>query len=119
MTTNNRSRRSNRQMGLLKTAMVAGSLAASLLGTRLLAQQDAAQQTAVSNEPIAITVPITLPTAVESVSVPSATDSNTATIQGLSLDLSPIPQAVSPQIKTAPPPAAVSVVPVTTTTSSK
>ncbi len=129
MTTSKRPR-PNRQMGMLKLAVAAGSLAASLLGTRLLAQQDEMLSIdsvqAVSPDPIIINVPISVPSSGVSenvvVSEPAPApiaNNNTSTEQVLSLNLAPIPQAVSPQIQAAPPPAAVSVQPVASSTSSK
>ena len=121
--------RPNRQMGILKLAVAAGSLAASLLGTRLVAMQDSdaalQNKTAVFTEPIVVNVPITLPTrqfteeAVVNRVSPAPNNNIVPAGQGLSLDLPPIPQAVSPQIQAAPPPAAVSVQPVTSSRSSK
>ncbi len=93
MTTKKRSR-SSRQMGTLKFAVAAGSLAASLLGARLLAQQDEGLQTAVSAEPIVINVPISA----SSSGFPEAVLINPSTGNEVSLDLAPITEAVSPQI---------------------
>ncbi|MCP5098520.1 MAG: hypothetical protein GY943_23465 [Chloroflexi bacterium] len=111
MTTKNR-KRPNRQMGLLKWAMAVGSLAASLLGTRILAQQELAPQTAVSPTPIVINVPLNMPTTLPM-------EPQTASPNSFTLDLAPIPEAVSPQIKAAPPPQIIQVAPVAQSQSSK
>ncbi|VAW42290.1 hypothetical protein MNBD_CHLOROFLEXI01-828, partial [hydrothermal vent metagenome] len=112
MTTRKKSR-PNRQLGILKLAVAAGSLAASLLGTRLLAKQEdvvvQSNDTAVSTEPIVINVPIVLPSnKIREQNVvngsSSGLNSTSAPVrQELSLDLPAIPQAVSPQIQAMPP----------------
>lgn len=90
MTTRKKSR-PNRQLGILKLAVAAGSLAASLLGTRLLAKQE---DVVVQSNDTAVSVePIVLPSS--KISAPVR--------QELSLDLPAIPQAVSPQIQAMPP----------------
>ena len=107
MTTKKRAR-PNRQMGALKVAIAAGSLAASLLGTNLLAKEANVVQTAVSTNPIIIDVPISFSSngnAEIVVTHPSAG-------QGISLDLAPIPQAVPAQ-------EAILAQPVTSSKSSK
>ena len=132
----NRKSRPGQQMGILKVAVAAGSLAAAFVGTQLLTAQDAAKQlqaTAVSPEPIIITVPITLPTLPPSAVVlaegqaanPLGGGAAPQVGSGVSLNLAPIPQAVSPQIISPPPrpaaqpAAAPAQPPVTQTKSSK
>ncbi|NKQ35645.1 MAG: hypothetical protein HF973_08530 [Chloroflexi bacterium] len=135
-----RKARPGQQTGILKAAVAAGSLAAALLGTQLLAAQSGAeleQATAVTPEPIIINVPITLPTQPPPAVVPAQTQAQAAAVNsvssaavpqigsGLNLNLAPIPQAVSPQIISPPPrpaapaPAAPAPPPVTQTKSSK
>lgn len=105
MTINNRPKDSHL---ILKGALVAGSLAASLLGTRLLAQKDAAAQNAATILPTPIVVTVYVP-----VPAPSNQPHNPApaSVQGqpvapsnlnpnqLLSNLAPIPQAISPVIQ--------------------
>ena len=133
-----RKSRPGQQMGILKAAVAAGSLAAAFMGTQLLAAQSGAeleQATAVTPEPIVINVPITLPTQPPPPVVPA--EGQPAAVNpagggaapqigsGLVLNLEPIPQAVSPQIisppprPAAPPASAPAPRPVTQTKSSK
>lgn len=87
MTTKNR--RSGQQLGSVKVLVVAGGIAASLIGTRLLASNDA-QVTA---------VPTTQPTTII-VNPPAAQTTNSTTGSGsVRLDLPPIPQAISPAVQ--------------------
>lgn len=115
MTTKQRSR-PNQQMGSLKTAIALGSLAATFLGTRLLALQAQAPAATTAQDPIVITVPVSLPTSGQSV---TNVNGRAATqLSDGSLGLPPIPQAITPQIQTAPP-GARGVAPITRTRSSK
>ncbi|GAB4273909.1 MAG: hypothetical protein Kow0080_21860 [Candidatus Promineifilaceae bacterium] len=115
MTTKQRSR-PNQQMGSLKSAIALGSLAATFLGTRLLALQAQEPAAAVAQDPIVITVPVSLPTNGQNV---MNVNGRTATqLSDVSLGLPPIPQAITPQIQTAPP-STRGVAPITRTRSSK
>lgn len=89
--TTNRSARQGNQTGLLKTALVVGSLVATVAGTQLLAAQDTAvAETAVSpNAPVTVVVPA------ES----SSTLPLPPTSRGAQVELQAIPQAVQPQIQ--------------------
>jgi len=91
--TTNHSARKGQQTGMLKTALVVGSLVATLAGTRLLAAQDTAvPETAVSTD-AAVTV------------VVPAESSSTSTLplpptsRGTQVELQAIPQVVQPQIR--------------------
>ena len=108
------SKRPQRNMGILKWAMALGSLTASFLGTTLLTREKMAPQTTVSPNPsaIVIDIPISMPTTTP-IDIPEANP------QTLSLDLAPIPKAVSPIIKEAPPRQIIQVAPVTQSRSSK
>lgn len=95
------------QYGWLKAAAATGSLAATFLGARLLAAQDARATAVPPNPtPIVITVPIqALPVtsaAAPISSAPAAAASNTNSGQ-LLLDLPPIPQVVAPALQPPPP----------------
>lgn len=128
--------RSGQHTGVLKAAVVMGSVAATFWGTQLLAAQDAAQVVDTPPEPIVLNVPIALPT---SQSAPATAVSNipadipavnlnqvpSPAVGGVSLNLLPIPQAVTPHISqpsprpAAPPVSAPAPRPVTQTKSSK
>lgn len=88
---------------LLKGAMVVGSLAASLLGTRLLAQREAATAAqAVDPTPIFVTVYLPAPTAVPVSAANQAAPANhasSAAAQPVLSNLAPIPQAITPVIR--------------------
>lgn len=91
------------QYGWLKATLLTGSMAATLLGTRLLAAQDrqAAAAALAKPDPIVITVPVQVPGLVTGA---PATASSTLSSSGqLLLDLPPIPQAVSPALNPAAP----------------
>lgn len=126
--------RMGQQTRLLKTAVAVGSVAAAVLGTQLLAAQDAAETTVSQPaEPMVIEVPITLPTQPArqpnlpsaGVSQPanpgSAPTSSSAPVGSVNLNLPPVPQAITPQINPAPPrqSAQPAPPPVTQTKSSK
>lgn len=112
MTTNRKSR-SGQQFGSLKIAVAAGSLAAALLGTQVLARQDTAVDTAAQPEALVINVPISMPTSLQT-EQPSPTGG--AGQKQITLDLAPIPQAVVPKIQAAP---VVRMAPITQTQSSR
>ncbi|MBE2224353.1 MAG: hypothetical protein IAF02_22625 [Anaerolineae bacterium] len=76
----------------MKTLLVVGSVAATLAGTRLLAVQDVAFETAVT-EPEQIIIIESAP--MTPLPMPPTTGSRGQTIV---LDLAPIPQAVTPHI---------------------
>ncbi|HRQ36538.1 MAG TPA: hypothetical protein PLD25_01310 [Chloroflexota bacterium] len=111
MTTRKTTRKApgKQQYGWLKAALVTGSLAATFLGTRLLAIEDA-RATAVPAAyptPIVITVPIqAMPqSSAPAASIPAAANSAPQANGGqIVLDLPPIPQVVSPVLQ---PPAPV------------
>ena len=91
--TTNHSARQGQQTGTLKTALVVGSLVATLAGTRLLAAQDTAvPETAVSTD-AAVTVVVP----VESGS--TSTLPLPPTSRGTQVELKAIPQVVQPQIQ--------------------
>lgn len=89
--TTNRTARNGNQTGILKTALVVGSLIATLAGTRLLAAQDTAVvETAVS------------PAAAVTVVVPAQSSSSLPlppTSRGTQVQLQAIPQVVQPHIQ--------------------
>jgi hypothetical protein len=94
--TTNRKGRANQQTGLLKTFLVAGSLVATLAGTRLLATQDTAVSTSAVPADAAITV------VVPADNSPAATSSTLPlppTSGGTKIELQAIPQVVQPQIQ--------------------
>lgn len=86
-----RGKRKNTEMGLLKTLVVVGSVAATLAGTRLLAVRETVGETAVS-QPAQIIIeraamtPLPMPPQV------GGDD------QAIVLDLAPVPQALTPHI---------------------
>lgn len=82
MTTKNARRSGDKQLGQWKLVLAAGAVAASLAGTRLVAEKDAAQ-TAV---PATTTIVVPAPAA------------NTTTASGSlqQIELAPVPTAVSP-----------------------
>ena len=92
MTMTKRGNPKNQDMGVLKTLVVVGSVAATLVGTRLVAVEDTVVETAVPEskqiiiiEPAPIT-PLPMP------------PTNGGSGQAIVLDLAPIPQAVTPHI---------------------
>lgn len=116
MTTRNKSHR-GQQFGSLKIAVATGSLAAALLGTQLLARQDAAAATAVSQqETLTIQVPADMPTTLNT-SPAGLSGSGVSNQRQVTLDLQPIPQAAVPQINAAP--SVVRMAPLTQTRSSR
>ncbi|MCA9973486.1 MAG: hypothetical protein KC425_24880 [Anaerolineales bacterium] len=84
MTTKN-TRRAGQQLTALKVTLAAGSLLATLAGTRLLAVNDTSLAAAAAPEPVVITVPET--------AAPSAP---AAASGGVRLELAPVPTAVAP-----------------------
>lgn len=90
--TTNRSARTGQQTGMLKTFLVAGSLVATLAGTRLLSAQDTAVP---ANAAVTVMVPAANSTAV--------TSSNALplppTSGGTQIELKAIPQVVQPRIQ--------------------
>ncbi|MCA9874269.1 MAG: hypothetical protein H6659_18245 [Ardenticatenaceae bacterium] len=116
MTTKNQRRR-GQQFGSLKVAVAAGSLAAALMGTQLLARQDAAAATAVAQpDTLTINVPSDMPTTLQTNQAAPAVNSTTPQRQ-VTLNLQPIPQATVPQIRSAP--SIVRMAPLTQTRSSR
>lgn len=90
--TTNRKRQNKQETGALKTFLVAGSLMATLAGTRLLAAQEM---------PVAETAVVS---ATEAITVVIPTDNSTAlplppTNRGTQIQLKQIPQVVQPQIR--------------------
>ncbi len=84
----------NQDMGILKTMLVVGSVAATLVGTRMVAGKDAVVVTAPEPEQIIIiqSAPVTpLP-------MPPTSGGSGSSAQTIVLDLAPIPQAVTPHI---------------------
>ena len=96
--TTNRQGRSNQQTGMLKTFLVAGSLVATLAGTRLLAAQDTAVSTTAVPADAAITVVVPADNS-------AAATTSTSTLPlpptsgGTQIQLKAIPQVVQPQIQ--------------------
>lgn len=93
--------RKKQQYSWLKATLFTGSIAATLLGTRLLAAQD--QQATVAAlakpDPIVITVPIQASGVIAG--APAAAGSAVSGSGQLLFDLPPIPQAVSPTLQPA------------------
>lgn len=91
--TTNRSARTGQQTGMLKTFLVAGSLVATLAGTRLLSAQDTAVP---ANAAVTVMVPAANSTAVTSSSnaLPLPPTSG-----GTQIELKAIPQVVQPRIQ--------------------
>lgn len=96
--TTNRQGRANQQTGMLKTFLVAGSLVATLAGTRLLAAQDTAVSTTAVPADAAVTVMIP---AANSTTVTSSSSALPLppTSGGAQVELKAIPQVVQPQIQ--------------------
>lgn len=86
-------KRPQQQNGILTALLVAGSLTATVAGTRLLAAQEAAtaavEITVSSTEPVTVVVPAESATA-----VPLPPNS-----RGVQIELPTIPQVVQPQIQ--------------------
>lgn len=96
--TTKRSRRPDQQWGTLKAMLVVGSMAATLAGTRLLALQEPVVETAVvTPEPVVVVVPAA---ATSSLPMPPNWD---AANRGAQVELAPIPQAVTPDIRPVQP----------------
>ncbi|MCB8927749.1 MAG: hypothetical protein H6652_19210 [Ardenticatenaceae bacterium] len=90
--TTNHSARKGQQTGMLKTALVVGSLVATLAGTRLLAAQDTAvPETAVPTD-AAVTVVVPAESSSSTLPLPP-------TSRGTQVELQAIPQVVQPQIR--------------------
>jgi hypothetical protein len=89
--TTNRSGRSGQQTGTLKTALVVGTLVATLAGTRLLAAQD----TAVVETAVPTDAAVTVVVPAES----SSTLPLPPTSRGTQVQLEAIPQVVQPNIQ--------------------
>lgn len=83
----------NQDMSLLKTLLLVGSVAGTLVGTRLLAVQDTEAVTAVS-EPEQVIIIQTAPTTNTALPMPPTSAGD----QAIVLDLAPVPQAITPQI---------------------
>ena len=84
--------RPQQQTGMLKALLLTGSIIATMGGARLLALQEGGQAETAVTPPVAATI----------VTVPPADNLNIAmppTGRGVQLKLSPIPQAVNPQIQ--------------------
>lgn len=90
--TTNRATRSGQQTGMLKTALVVGSLVATLAGTRLLAAQDAAAAAAVVPADAAVTIVVPADNGTTTLPLPP-------TGRGTQIELKQIPQVVQPQIR--------------------
>ncbi|MBL1129273.1 MAG: hypothetical protein D8M54_12295 [Chloroflexi bacterium] len=108
MTMTTRKTGNKQQYGWLKAAVATGSLAATFLGARLLAAEDArATAVPLAPTPIVITVPMqafpATSAAAPSSSAPAAAASSANGGQ-LLLDLPPIPQVVAPALQPPPPP---------------
>ena len=88
MTTTTKSGRPDYSLGFLKTVLVAGTIATTLLGTRLLGQQ-----ATTPNEPVTVVVPVAQPEG--QVALPPTYAGSGRTTQ---LQLQPIPQAITPRI---------------------
>lgn len=85
-----RNSRVSQQTGTLKAILLTGSVMATLVGTRLLAQQEQA----VADVPAAASESVT-------VVVPNSTTSSVPlppTLNGTQVELKPIPQVVQPRI---------------------
>jgi hypothetical protein len=92
----NRRNSKNQDTGLLKTLLVVGSVAATLVGTRMVAVQDTiAQASATTAVPAPEQIIIIESAPVTPLPMPPTSGGSGQTIV---LDLAPIPQAVSPQI---------------------
>ena len=89
--TTNHSARKGQQTGMLKTALVVGSLVAALAGTSLLAAQD----TAVPATAVPTDAAVTVVVPAES----SSTLPLPPTSRGTQVELQAIPQVVQPQIR--------------------
>lgn len=88
-----RASRPSQDMGLLKTMLVVGSVAATLAGTRLLAVNETIVETAVS-QPNPVIIIEAAPT--NAISLPMPPNSNGG--QTIVLDMAPVPQAITPHI---------------------
>jgi hypothetical protein len=75
-------------LGFLKTVLVGGTIAATLLGTRLLGQQAVP-----NNEPVMVVVPAESPQEQYALP-PTYTNAGRST----QIELQPIPQAITPRI---------------------
>ncbi len=90
MTTTTKPGRPDHSLGFLKTVLVVGTIAATMMGTRLLGQQAAA---ALISEPITVVVPVAQPQTQYALP-PTYNDSG----RGTEVQLQPIPQAITPNI---------------------
>lgn len=81
------SSRPNQQVGALKAMLLTGSVMATLIGTRLLAQQEPAAGAPTAAESITVVVP---QSNASSLPLPP-------TMRGTQVQLNPIPQVVQPQ----------------------
>jgi hypothetical protein len=96
MTMTKRSSPKNQDMGVLKTLLVLGSVAATLAGTRLVAVKDTvAQASATTAVPEPKQIIIIEPAPITPLPMPPT---NGGSGQAIVLDLAPIPQAVTPHI---------------------
>lgn len=83
-----RSKRPDRELGILKTALVAGALTATVAGTGLLAAAEPVSAPAAEAVPVTVVVPAD--------QLPPSVD---PALRARQLELQPIPQAVSPDIR--------------------
>ena len=90
MTTTTKPGRPDHSLGFLKTVLVVGTIAATMMGTRLLGQQAAA---APVNEPVTVVVPATQ--SQEQYALPPSYNGSG---RGTEVQLQPIPQAITPHI---------------------
>ncbi len=88
MKTTTKPGRADYSLGFLKTVLVGGTIAATLLGTRLLGQQATS-----TNEPVMVVVPAA-PSQGEYALPPTYTNAS----RGTQIELQPIPQAITPRI---------------------
>ena len=98
--TTRRTNRAQQQWGGLKAALIVGSIAATLAGTRTLALQEPVETV---TEPVEVTVPIQEPAMViiPAESSPLPLPPNGA--RGVQVELAPIPEAVTPNIQPVQP----------------
>lgn len=84
-TTTTKNRRAGQQLGLVRAMVIVGSVAASLVGTRLLAVNDAQETAVATPQPAAIII-----------EPPAAAPARN---EALLIELPPIPQAISPAVQ--------------------
>ena len=98
MTTRQQSKRPKQDLGPLKAMLVVGSMAATLGGTRLLAMQAASSPIVDTSAPVAVVVPSNQTQTQVKQTYPMPPTWN-GSGQATTVQLQPIPQAVTPNIQ--------------------